>query len=180
VKLLQQRFADRAVLIVGADHGEAFGEHGTFQHTKTLYEELLRIPLIMQGPGIVARNIAQHVGLIDIGPTLLDIFGLPTPGAFMGQSLVPLLAGKDVQLERPLFAEGRLREALYFGGVKVIEDSRRTVVEVYDLEQDPGELDNLFERDRARSDPALAALRAFFAANALASKRPGYTPPYKP
>jgi len=180
VKLLQQRFADRAVLIVGADHGEAFGEHGTFQHTKTLYQELLRIPLLVQGPGIAARRISQHVGLIDIGPTILDLFGLPTPGAFMGQTLVPLLAGGDKELDRPVFAEGRLREALYYGGVKVIEDSRRKTVEVYDLERDPGELDNLFDREPARSQPALAALRAFFAANALANKRPGYTPPYKP
>ena len=98
----------------------------------------------------------------------------------MGQTLVPLLAGGDKELDRPVFAEGRLREALYYGGVKVIEDSRRKTVEVYDLERDPGELDNLFDREPARSQPALAALRAFFAANALANKRPGYTPPYKP
>jgi arylsulfatase A-like enzyme len=180
VKLLAQKFADRYVLIVGADHGEAFGEHGTYQHTKTLYQELLRIPLLVMGPGIRARRIAEHVGLIDVGPTVLDLFGVPTPAPFMGQSLVSILEGGDVRLDRPLFAEGRLRQALYQGDLKVIEDSRRKVVEVYDLAKDPNELDNLFDRDKARSEPALAALRAFFAVNALSSRRPGYTPPYKP
>ncbi|MEO7330428.1 MAG: sulfatase-like hydrolase/transferase [Minicystis sp.] len=178
-RLLKQRFPDRGVLLVASDHGEAFGEHQTFQHTKTLYEELLRVPLIVEGPGISPRVIEQRVGLIDLGPTLLDLLGQPTPGSYLGQSLVPLLGGRSRILERPLVAEGRLRRALYTrDGLKVIDDPRRTVVEVYDLQSDPGETRNLWGRDPARAEPALATLRAFFAAHAL--KRPGYEAPYKP
>ena len=177
--VLRQRFVDRGVLIVSADHGEAFGEHATFQHTKTLYEELVRVPLLVRGPGIVPRAIEERVGLIDLGPTILDLFGVETPAAFEGQSLVPLLEGRQVSLDRPLILEGRLRRAMYAeGGLKVIEDDRRKTVEVYDLARDPGELANLFDQDPGRSDPAVAALRAFFAAHR--AKRAGYRPVYKP
>jgi arylsulfatase A-like enzyme len=179
LRLLEQRFGDRWLLFVSADHGEAFGEHETFQHTKTLYEELLRVPLLVRGPHVARRTIAEHVGLIDLGPTILDLFGAVTPGPFEGQSLVPLLAGRDVVLDRPLLAEGRLRRALYTpDGLKVIEDTRRETVEVYDLLQDPGETRNLFDEAPARADPALATLETFFDVHAL--KKPGYRPPYKP
>lgn len=178
-KLLSVRFPERGVLIVSADHGEAFGEHATFQHTKTLYEELVRVPLLVRGPGIAARVIDERVGLIDLGPTILDVFGVDTPAAFEGQSLVPLLAGRGQPLERPLVIEGRLRRAMYLpDNLKVIEDLRRKTVEVYDLTRDPGEMHNLFDRDPARSDPALATLRAFFAVHT--AKRAGYRPVYKP
>lgn len=177
-RLMEQRFPENGVLIVSSDHGEAFGEHETWNHTKTLYEELLRVPLFIRGPGVRARRIESHVGVIDVGATVLDLFGVGTPASVLGQSLVPLLAGGDVQLERPLFAEGRLRRALYVGGLKVIEDLRRKTVEVYDLERDPLEERNLFPGDRARSEPALAALRAFFAAHSV--RVPGYVVPFKP
>jgi hypothetical protein len=176
---LHQRFPDRGVLIVSADHGEAFGEHATFQHTKTLYDELTRVPLLVRGPGLTARAIDERVGLVDLGPTILDLFGVDTPAAFEGQSLVPLLEGRTVSLERPLVTEGRLRRAMYAeGGLKVIEDDRRKTVEVYDLASDPGETQNLWDREPARSDAAVAALRAFFAAHK--AKRAGYRPVYKP
>ena len=176
---LKQRFADRGVLIVSADHGEAFGEHATFQHTKTLYEELVRVPLLVRGPGVAPRAIDERVGLIDLGPTILDLFGVETPAAFEGQSLVPLLEGRTRGLDRPLVAEGRLRRAMYVGdGLKVIEDDRRKTVEVYDLGRDPTELSNVFDEDPARSDAAVATLRAFFAVHT--AKRAGYRPVYKP
>ncbi|MEP7125163.1 MAG: sulfatase-like hydrolase/transferase [Byssovorax sp.] len=177
--VLRQRFGDRGFLIVSADHGEAFGEHATFQHTKTLYEELVRVPLLVRGPGVVPRTITERVGLVDLGPTILDLFGVETPAAFEGQSLVPLLEGRSRSLDRPLVAEGRLRRAMYVAeGLKVIEDDRRKTVEVYDLGRDPGELDNLFDRDPGRSDVAVTALRAFFANHK--AKRAGYRPVYKP
>ncbi len=178
IKLLHDRFSDRAYLFITSDHGEAFGEHGTHKHTKTLYEELLRVPLFVHGPGIAAQRIDEHVTLVDLGPTILDMFGVDTPPSFMGQSLIPLLAGQDVHLERPILAEGRLRRVLYWGDLKVIEDPRRKVVEVFDLEHDPRELRNLFDTNPSRAMPALAALRGFFEVHGL--QREGYEPPYKP
>lgn len=178
LETLQKRFNNRGYLIVSSDHGEAFGEHGTTKHTKTLYEELIRVPLFIRGPGISPRTIDQHVSTIDLGPTILDLFGVDTPAEFMGQSLVPLLAGRNEPLERPILAEGRLRRVLYWKDLKIIEDSRRKVVEAYDLQKDPHELRNLFDTERERVLPALAALRGFFEVHRL--RLDGYEPPYKP
>ena len=177
--VLDARFGNRWALFVSADHGEAFGEHATFGHAKTLYEELLHVPLLVRGPMFPPRTIATPVGLVDLGPTILDLFGLPTPATFLGQSLVPILAGGSTTLTRPLIAEGRLRRSLTMpDGLKVIEDLRRKLVEVYDLPTDPGETRNLFDEQPARADAALSALRAFFAVHTRGGEN--YVPPYKP
>jgi len=177
--VLESFFGRRWALFVSADHGEAFGEHQTTEHGKTLYEELLHVPLIAYGPVFPACAVEERVGVVDLGPTILDLFGAPTPGDFEGQSLVPFLGGGTTQLTRPLVAEGRLRRALTRAdGLKVIDDPRRKVVEVYDLTRDPGETTNLWTSEPARSDEALAELRAFFAVHTW--RAPGYREPYKP
>jgi sulfatase-like protein len=176
---LKEHFPGRWALLVTSDHGEAFGEHGTREHAKSLYEELVHVPLFVAGANVAPRVVDQRVSLVDLGPTILDLFGEDTPPTFLGQSLVPLLAGRNAELTRPIFAEGRLRRALVTpDGLKVIEDLRRKTVEVYDLVSDPGETRNLFDVDTARSDAALAALRTFFAAHTRTEG--GYTPPFKP
>jgi arylsulfatase A-like enzyme len=175
LRVLRARFKDRWALFVSADHGEAFGEHEGFQHGKTLYEELLHVPLLAVSPRFPARRVDEPVGLVDLGPTVLDLFGLDTPATFLGQSLAPILGGGQVVFTRPLVAEGRLRREITVpGGFKVIDDPRRKLVEAYDLVADPGETRNLFDSDPARVDPALATLRAFFAVHSRADV------PYKP
>jgi arylsulfatase A-like enzyme len=176
---LKEHFENRWVLIVSADHGEAFGEHQTTDHSKTLYEELLHVPLLVESPAFTPRRVDERVGLIDVGPTILDLFGVDTPATFNGQSLVPILAGGSVTLTRPLIAEGRLaKEYTQQDGFKVIDDPRRKVVEAYDLRSDPLELRNVFDAEPTRADAALGFLRAFYAAHAL--REAGYEPPYKP
>jgi hypothetical protein len=178
LRALENRFDRRWALFVSADHGEAFGEHQTYEHGKTLYEELLHVPLLARSPLFPPHEVRQRVGLIDLGPTILDLLQVETPATFHGQSLVRLLAGGDVTLTRPILAESRLRRSLTKeDGLKVIEDSRRKVVEVYDLASDPRETRNLFDVDPSRSDLALAELRAFFAVHAR--REHGYEPPYK-
>lgn len=143
VDALQKRgLWDRSVLIVGSDHGEAFGQHDTTYHGQTLYEELLRIPLAIRVPGAAPRVVDTPVSLIDVGPTVLDLAGLPTPGAFMGQSLLPLVRGEPAALGRPIIAEFWTKQALVVGARKVILDETGTV-EVYDLGKDPNETMNL-------------------------------------
>ncbi len=180
--VMQRHHRRRGYLIVSSDHGEAFGEHGTQYHTKTLYEELVHVPLLAWGPGIPARRIDARVGLVDLGPTVLHLYGLRAPDSFAGASLLPLMRLDGEAPERPVFAEGRLRRAYYRGRLKIIEDTVHKVVEVYDLEADPGELYNLFDALLDRGDAealrAVAELRAWFEAHTL--RRDGYRPPYKP
>ncbi|MEO7327451.1 MAG: sulfatase [Minicystis sp.] len=177
--LVASGLARRTTLILTADHGEAFGEHDTSDHGVSVYDELLRVPLLMEGPFVTPRRVEQPVSLLDLGPTVLDLFGQPTPGSFLGQSLTPLLRGQDPRLDRPLLADtGRLQQAMIFpDGYKAIRDLRRGTFELYDLQRDPGELHNLFD-DAPDAEARLFTLRAFFQAQAL--RRPGYSPPFRP
>src|SRR5262249_51061601 len=80
-------------------------------HGNAMYEEVLRVPLIWRAPGMVAagRRVRTLVGLIDVVPTILDLFGLPTPPIVEGQSLAPLLrGGPEPGAGRILFAENSL------------------------------------------------------------------------
>lgn len=171
-------WGDRTTYILSADHGEAFREHGSSGHSSNMYEEVLRIPLVVAGPGVKPRAVGAPVSIIDIGPTVLDLFGLPTPGSFLGQSLAPLLRGEDVKLTRPIGAETRLKQTLVLsGGLKLIRDQRLGTREIYDLAADPGEQHNLADDPGADREAQMSLLAAFFDEHTL--KRPGYKPPYR-
>jgi hypothetical protein len=168
----------RTMLIIMSDHGEAFSEHGMTFHGQTLYEELLRIPLLFRVPDQPPRRFSEQVSLIDLGPTILDAFGLPTPGHCMGQSLVPLLAGGKAELSRPIAAEARLKRAIVTAdGKKLIHDSRSRSVELYDLQKDPKEEDNTYDKGSPEAVEKLAMVKKFFTAHAF--KKPGYKVPFR-
>jgi len=167
----------RTVLIVAADHGEAFGEHGHHEHGATLHEELTRVPILIRVPGQAARTVDQPVSLIDLGPTILDLFQQATPGSFKGQSLVPLIAGDDALLDRPIAIESaRLHRALIFrDGMKCIWRSREDQYELYDLDRDPGERDDIIEIEPSAA-ARKAAVRRFFRVHEHVA--PGYATPH--
>lgn len=133
---------DDAWIVLTSDHGEAFREHGTFQH-RQLYEEELRVPLIVRPPGGLpaARRIEATAGLVDLAPTLLAMLGRPAPAAMQGRSLLPLssLGSRPVQAEA---GEGDAFHARLQDGRKLLlrSDGRR---EAFDLRTDPHELDDL-------------------------------------
>ncbi len=179
LQFLEDHMGTRWVLIVSSDHGEAFGDHQTYEHAKTVYEELLHVPLLVRSPAFAAHTVSTRVGLIDLGPTVLDLFHQPTPPSFHGVSLVPFLEGKPFLVSRPLLAEARLAVSLTEqDGFKVIVDRRRKVIEAYDLAKDPKETLNVWDDEPGRSTRSLASLRSFLAAHTL--RDGGYEPPYKP
>lgn len=165
--------AKRTLLIVTADHGEAFGEHGQQYHAATVYEELLHVPLIVHYPGGKSRKIKQPVSLVDMAPTILDAFQLPAPGAYMGQSLWPLIAGREVQLSRPIVADSpRLMRAMLFpDGMKLIFNIRTNVYELYDLNSDPEELNNIYD-EHPEAPIYTRLMTEFFEVHEI--QRPGY------
>jgi arylsulfatase A-like enzyme len=174
------RLTSRTVVIVTGDHGEAFGEHNTYYHATTLYEELLRVPLLVLVPGLSPRIIERPVSGLDLGPTILDLFGLATPASFMGESFVPLLLGREFTFERPLVAEsGRNMRAMFFDdGKKLIVDERNGTLELYDLKRDPKELENVFDAPELDGGSRLGELRSYFDAHEY--RRPGYKRPFRP
>ena len=168
----------RTTILLSADHGEAFGEHNTRHHAVSVYEEMVRVPLWIRLPGVPRRVVQEPVSVMDVAPTVLDLFGLPTPGSFMAESLVPFLRGKDPKLTRPIAVDaGRRIQALYFpDGIKVIVDLKRHTEELYDLHADPAESDSCIDTD-PRSAYYLRAHRTFFDAHKLS--RPGYVAPWR-
>jgi len=136
--LRQRGWLDDAWLVVLADHGEAFREHGTFEH-RQLHQEELHVPLLIRPPGGLKApvRVTDVVGLADVAPTLLERLGLPAPATMQGRALSPLEAPGD----RAVFAssndDDRLR-AVVVGERKLIVQPGGEL-ELYDLATDPGE-----------------------------------------
>lgn len=177
--LEERGLAGRTVIVVAGDHGEAFGEHGTFFHAKSVYDEELRVALLVHVPGRRPVESAVPVTLLDLGPTILDLFGVATPGACMGESLAPLVAGEPSQLTRPIGIDtGRRIQGLVLAdGKKTILELRQQVVEVYDLRMDPGERNNLAEGGAPDVEAAIETTKLFFEVHRRQDA--GYEPPWQ-
>lgn len=177
--IAKSKQAASTILIISADHGEAFQEHGVSFHGSTVYDEMVRIPLIVHIPRRAPRMIDEPVSLVDLGPTILDLFGQETPGTFMGQSLVPMLAGGTEPLLRPIVVDSsRWQQALVFpDGYKVIYDMRSRTSELYDTNADPAEANDLSDAKPELLRERVGTLRAFMNAHTL--KRTGYKKPYR-
>jgi arylsulfatase A-like enzyme len=165
-------FGKRTAVIVTSDHGEAFGEHGMIRHGFELWEELVRVPLIVKLPGATPRRVSARRSAIDLVPTLLDLFQVPFesrgPRDFLsGQSLLPDLfrAAGEVDPARPIFVDmargpyNAERQALIVDDLKLTASEGR-VLGLYDLAQDPQEGADL-SRDEARVAPMRRELSAF-------------------
>lgn len=158
---LDAKFPGRVTILVTADHGEEFYEHRGNRHGSTVYEEVVRVPLLARGPHVEKRVIPDAVSTIDLGPTILDLMRVPTPASFMGRSLAPLLAG-DTLPAAPTVIESRGYMAVVTGNVKILRRKRYNLIELYDLAADPAEKTNLFREDDARSSRSLAAMEELF------------------
>src|SRR5262249_39515827 len=90
------------IVILTADHGDEFFEHGGLGPRRTLYEEVLRVPLIVRWPASLParKRIAGLVSNTDVVPTLLELLDLPAPGAFSGKSFAGLLRGREDGAQR--------------------------------------------------------------------------------
>ena len=139
---------DRTAVAVTSDHGEAFGEHKTHFHGFSMYEDQLRVPFIMRVPGLAPIRIKKRVGLIDLVPTLLELADRPVDPSLRGLSLLPEMQGESVP-QRLIYAE-RTRgphssglRALIDGDLKLVWRAAGNRYELYDLEDDPDEVNDL-------------------------------------
>jgi arylsulfatase A-like enzyme len=167
-ELEERGFLDDALVVLTSDHGEEFRERGVMLHGLSLYEESLRVPLILQGRGIEpGRVIQSNVSLIDLAPTLLELLGLPRDERLEGRSLVPLLEGaassqRDLLFELPrkqapvelrVHSWGILRDALKL----VVAPSGEQAI--YDVASEAGEDEALDPGSNAAHDLAGALQR---------------------
>jgi choline-sulfatase len=154
-------------IVVMADHGEAWGEHKTYFHGQDLFDEQLRVPLIIALPGQKPQVIKEDVALVDVAPTLIDLVGAPIPAGMRGRSLLPLVEGKGQPATppHPIFSELMPATAWPHQAAMIVDGNHKLIHrisdrrwELYDLRTDPGETRNL--ADAPASASTLAALRA--------------------
>jgi HEAT repeat protein len=146
----------RAVVIVTADHGEEFADHGGRYHGTTTYEEQVRVPLVIWGPGLVPpRRIAEPVELVDLLPTVLAGLDIPRPPRLRGRDLGPLLLGRDPEGSGFAYAETDDQAMIAGGSLRLVCARRVGACQLFDLTNDPGEQHDIAplrssDRDRLR------------------------------
>jgi arylsulfatase A-like enzyme len=135
---------DNTLTVVTADHGEEFFEHGETGHQRTLFDEVIRVPLILHWPGVIegGRTITDQVRLIDLLPTLAEYAGHDGELVLQGRSLAPLIEGRPLP-EAPALSELLVDQnqwrALRTNRLKVISMHPRVPTVLVDLQGDPGE-----------------------------------------
>jgi arylsulfatase A-like enzyme len=151
-----------AVVIVAADHGEEFGEHGGRYHGTTVYEEQVRVPLVVVGPAVPrGARAATVVQTIDLLPTVLSAFGIPRPARLRGRDLGPLLALDPPKADGGFaFAETNDYALVASGGDRLVCERRAAACAMYRPKNDPLERHDVSVEDPARFDALRAMLRA--------------------
>lgn len=148
---------DKTIIVLFSDHGTEFYEHKRFDHGLSLYEELIHVPLIIWFPKAKSNvAVSDQVRAIDVMPTLLDLVGAETPEKakkqMQGVSLIPLMQGKHMDLTAYSETDYRFyahkRSIRTPEGLKFIYSMDTETRELYDLKKDPGETDNLIEKEK--------------------------------
>ena len=157
------------VVVFCSDHGESFWERGVASHGNALFDEELRVPLVIRparGDGEPAppRVVPELVGLIDLAPTLADLAGVPAPTNWVGRSLAPALRGETlpevpVVLDNRIGDDGAILRGVRTSHWKVIAGPPHDRPdELYNLRADPAETNNLLRAGNFSLPPEVEAL----------------------
>ena len=152
--LREKEVLDRTVVVLTADHGEGFGEKGLYSHQEVLYTTATRVPLIIRYPEMVPASVVKApASSVDILPTLMDILGMDAPEGIHGKSLLPLVLGQEDGKERAVFSQlwDSRKVAVFYQDKELIKDRSTGSVQLYDLEQDL-----LENNDLAQAQPDMA------------------------
>jgi arylsulfatase A-like enzyme len=147
---------DETLVILTSDHGESMGEHQLYFDHFDVYEPTARVPLILRWPKRLpaGKRVKALVQNIDMAPTILQVFGIKAPSEFQGRSLLPLATGKTtkgyqaVYCNQGLWRARRMMRNRRWKLIKTIDKSfwESPPVELYDLQNDPGEKRNLAKK----------------------------------
>jgi len=164
----------RTLLVVAGLHGESLGDHGPpSESPRTLFREPLEVPLLVGWPGGDGTRVPTEtrfgsaVGLGDIGPTALELIGVPSPDTLplgtIGKSLVPALLGDDPRPHRRLYAQSeRGLFGVYDGRLRMLRipvpGQEAPLFALFNLVRDPNEADNVYEQARFSMEPLKAQL----------------------
>lgn len=153
--LKKESLLDSSFIIVTSDHGEEFMDHGGTTHARTLYSEVLRVPLFLRYPQALPRGrvVENRVMLLDIAPTILEVHGIAKPPSFQGSSLLNAVSQASAHKSQynsrttlsELYYRGRAIQSVRKDGWKLIlentalHDLRSLETELYNLRKDPHE-----------------------------------------
>jgi choline-sulfatase len=166
--LKERDLQDETAIVVTADHGEEFWDHGSVGHGHSVYDELLRVPMIVRIPGLTEgkQRLPDSVSLVDVMPTLLDAVGQEKPEHLVGESFLRELQGSGSSAPRATVS-GFMQSwrTLGTGSLKLIQRAPENMW-LYDVAQDPGET-----KDVAKERPiALRYARAMLGITLAESK----------
>jgi arylsulfatase A-like enzyme/Tfp pilus assembly protein PilF len=164
--LRRRGLEERTVIVVMGDHGESLAEHGEGTHGLFVYDATVRAPLLIRAPfgRTRGRRVTAVVRAEDVMPTILDLVGAQEPPRLQGRSLAALMTAGTADLDLAAYSESLYArnhfgwselKALRAGRFKYIE---APTPELYDLEKDPGERQNVYAARRALADRMAADL----------------------
>lgn len=178
--LEKAKLFSNTIIIITSDHGESMTEHDYyFDHGAYLYDNLIRVPLIIYYKQLTAakKRIEIPVSLVDIMPTVLDIFNIKRKDKDMpdGISLLPLIMGRTDRRDGYIFSEyfegGSRKFAVMGQGYKLIYDKKRNNYELYNLNEDPFEKLNVFLREKEKAQGLVAELFSFLKRRTASPRR---------
>jgi arylsulfatase A-like enzyme len=151
---------EKSLIAFNADHGEEFYDHFWWQHNHTLYEELLRVPLIIYGPGLPEGiRVKAPIQHIEIFPTLFDLLGLDQSDTFTGQSATSLIKNPDKEINKLSYHETYMpgKEFIAARGTKwkIIFNVGKNTYQFFDLKNDPLEKKDLLKSSGGTSSIGL-------------------------
>lgn len=169
---------ENTVIIFTSDHGESLGDHGLLFKGCRFYEGLVRVPLIFNCPGRfpAGKRSDALVELLDMSATILDLAGIPRPDYFQGKSLAPILTGRaradhhrdSVRSEyfdalAAQFCAGNASFATMYRNAryKLVVYHKEDLGELFDLENDPHEFENLWDSSEHQTLKAQLVLESF-------------------
>jgi len=167
-RLQQKGLLRSSLIIITADHGEEFRDHGGRYHASTVYEEQIRVPLVLVGPGIVPLRTIQPVSLVDVTPTVLSLVdGTADRDLASGMDLSRWLRSGRFPprlAKRVLYAESRRfqnwKQACITNRYKLVRDNKAATSQLFDLHRDRGEHQNLIGQEPALARRLLERMRA--------------------
>jgi len=158
--LKDMNLSDRTLVVLTADHGEEFLNHGAIGHSRTLYDELIHVPLIVRLPAKgQARRVEANVTTLDILPTVMDLFGIDKDPQLQGVSLKETLIDSNATPPaRDIISEVDFRSrfiksnkiAAIRGDYKLVLDKPTSTFELFNLKSDPREIENIVSVDTVR------------------------------